>query len=673
MAKVTRESPRIPWDHAETIPVLQLKYGITRKRYPLELRESRGRFSVVYDNPFVRLDGKWREIPGFGSCLSFRLTNISDETIRITRLIFPAENALNWFTASSNRKDISFFRNGYQSWSTARSYRPQDKPLRPWLQLVSLASSNMANLPSNEPGLYSSEMYAIITSRAEETSFLVGQGRPFHQFLYIRLHLHTSPKRRHNFEIIYDFGRKMIRAGESIELDEIYFAVGDTHRILQAYFQELSLKNGIELPRRNIHGWCSWYFYYNKISPDIIRSNIRALARARDETGAKFDFVQIDDGYQRAVGDWLDLVPAFDGRMKLLSDEIRNAGFSPGLWISPFIAARKSKLLAVHPEYALRDEHGRLITAGFNFFWPGRYYTGLDITNPLFEEYIRKVIRTMVGDWGYPYLKCDFLFGGCLRGGTHNNLELSRAEVLRRGMEIIREEAQAATKENVFIVGCGMPLTTGIDLVDAMRIGPDTGSYWINRKGSLLRTGAMVGVRNSIRNSLVRSAMHNALWLNDPDCVMLRRDGTRLSEPQRRFQINVIALTGGLLLYSDDFTLLSDRILEELPVIQAVSDACFEGRLIPYDMMDRELPEIVLNTSGYLGIFNSTGTAKSITVPIHRLMKTAEDVCRVWNQHCPSPRLLTEVWSGEKIRIDGTTLIIGPLQKYESRLFRFER
>jgi alpha-galactosidase len=512
-------------------------------------------------------------------------------------------------------------------------------------------------------------MYTVITNRGTDDAFLVGQGPPFDQFFYIRLNLYEKETRESYFELTYDFGRQMIMPGESVRLGEIHIARGRTQQLIHRYFRQIRDSGASRLPEKNVTGWCSWYYYYTKITPGIIEKNIEALKRARDEKGAHIDFVQIDDGYQQAVGDWLELTPQFEGEMRRLSDTIREAGFRPGLWIAPFVAARKSQLLKIHPEYALRDEHGRRIVAGFNFFWPGRYYYGLDITNPRFNEYLRRVIRTVVGEWGFPYLKCDFLFGGCLRGGTHHDLTLSRAQVLREGMWIIREEAEAATIEEVFLVGCGMPITTGIGTVDAMRVGPDTGEYWIEKKGKLLRTGAMVGVRNSIRNSVVRGAMHRSLWLNDPDCLMLRTQGTKLTPAQRRTQINAIALTGGVLLYSDDFSTLSEEQLREIHAIQDITEACFAGRLIPLDMMARELPRVVYNTAGYLGLFNMEKKANKVTVDAGYLLQQAEAVAEIWGQPTPGGTRFREVWSGELFDLAREHVEVGPLGPYESLLF----
>ncbi len=666
------DQPRIVWDQIKLAPVLQLKFGVTRKTVRLDPGKPDTRGRLLFENDYARLDGNWTDIPEFGSRLSLELTNTTDESIRITRLVFPAEGGITTYAADLRPRDVCFLRNGYQSWSTARSYRSMDKPLRPWLQLVSLASSNLANLPSNIPGFFSSEMYTVITNRDTDDAFLVGQGPPFDQFFYIRLHLYRNSERESHFDLTYDFGRKMVMPGESVKLGAIHMARGRTHQLVHRYFAEIRDRASPRIPADNVRGWSSWYYYFTKVTPQVIRNNIDALRRARDDHGARIDLVQIDDGYQRAVGDWLSLSPQFDGQMERLADDIRAAGFNPGLWIAPFAATARSELLAVHPEYALRNEHGRRIVAGFNFFWPGRYYYGLDVTNPRFDEYLRRVIRTIVG-WGYSYLKCDFLFTGCLRGGTHHNLRLSRAEVLRHGMQVIRTVAEESTRDEVFLVGCGMPLTTGIGTVDAMRIGPDTGGYWIERKGKLLRTGAMVGVRNAVRNSVVRGAMNRSLWLNDPDCLMLRTDGTRLTPAQRRTQINAIALTGGLLLYSDDFTVLRDETLREIEAIQDITSECFSGRLISLDMMSHELPTVVYNTAGYLGVFNMTRKRTYITIQVQHLLEQAAAVATIWRTQASAARRLREVWSGMPLTLTGDAVRLGPLGPYESLLFSRDR
>ena len=571
---------------------VELKFGIERHTFPLEAKGSDDD-EIHYSNDWIELKGRHEPLDD-GSHYQLRLRNLSQKSIRITRLKFPAEGGLGRFLEGFTPSHVAFLRNGYQSWSTARSYRISDKPLRPLLKLVSLTTSNMANLPSNTPGDLSSEMYSVITDLVDGRSMLVGQEPPFDQFFYIRLNV-----RRHGggsfFELIYDFGRQMIEPSESFALDGIVFLSGSRPEVEQSYFQGIRERIRYKPPLRNHRGWSSWYQYHNKIDPDILYRNIEAI-RSRK---LGFDFFLVDDGWQAAVGDWLEQSPAFKGRMREIADKVRSAGMRPGLWFAPFTAARNSELFRLHPEYLLKDEYGKLLKSGYNPTWKCFYY-GLDITHPRFAEYLREVIRIVVKEWGFEYLKCDFLFSACLRGAAHHELRLSRSMVLKSGMRLIREEAG----EDVVIMSCGMPLSAGIGLVDTMRVGPDTGDFWIKLSGKLLRTGAMVGTRNSLRNFMVRSPMHKRLWLNDPDCVMVRDTGTRLTPAERTTQMDAIAVSGGLLTYSDDFTALSERSFRDLALINSVSKECFQGRAIAIDAMNGEMPEIFFNTAGYVAFFN---------------------------------------------------------------------
>lgn len=630
---------------------IELKSGIERLSFGLEPLpdEDEDEDVIHYRNEYVELRGRRRDVDG-GSHYAMKLTNVSKSSIRVTRLRLPAENGLGSFLAGTDPKRVSFLRNGYQSWSTARSYRLSDKPLRPRLKIISVVTSNMANLPSNTPGMLSSEMYSIVQDLDSGDSWLVGQLAPFDQFFYVILNV--DMKGRGSFvELIYDFGRQMIEPGMSIDLDGIIFLSGSRPEVEQAYFMGIREQTGYEEPARNLKGWCSWYQYYDRITPEILYRNLEELRNR----GMRFDFFQIDDGYQADVGDWLEQRLAFDGRMKELADAVRSAGMKPGLWLAPFSAAARSDLARVHPEYLLKDERGRKLKAGYNPIWGGTYY-GLDVTHPRCAEYVRRVVDTMVNEWGFAYLKCDFLFSACLRGAAHHELELSRAQVLKAGMRIVRE----AAGEGTAIIGCGMPLSAGIGLVDAMRVGPDTGGFWIHYSSKLLRTGSMMGVRNSLRNFMVRSPMHRRLWLNDPDCLMIRDGGTKLSPAERRSQIDAIILSGGILMYSDDMSTLSPQALADIPHTERLSDECFSGRAIAIDLMQSELPEIYYNTAGYVGFFNFRGRGCVRRYGIEGLLR-----------YEPRIAALVDVRTGESLL--ATSELALELPRHGSRLFRIER
>jgi alpha-galactosidase len=642
----------ILWNQMDIAPLLLVKEGIRKRLIPLESVPSHNRHSFEFISNSVKLRGEWKERSEGSSVLSFTLENLSSASFRLARLVFPAENGLDKFIEQIDTPNISFLRNGYQSWSTARSYRYKEKPLRPWLKLVSLASSNMSNLPSNVPGILSSDMYSVIGDSATGESFFIGQGPGFNQFVYIHLHLYLKEMKKSYFEVTYDFGRQYLAPGGKMELDCLYLHSGKNQAVLERYFSFVKESMKIPIPDHNSRGWCTWYCYFTKISPEVVLSNLKIIK----EKDLPIDYVLIDDGYEKRVGDWLDLKPGFENKMSEITSAVKDAGYKPGIWIAPFVAEKGSELITGHPDYILKNEQGRSLKAGYNVFWKGHTYYGLDVTNPRFEEYLEEVISTFIHKWGFSYLKCDFLFGACLRGGSHKSIDYSRAEVLKYGMEIIR---RAAGKE-VFILGCGMPLSAGIGTVDGMRIGPDTGPYWIQGPGRLLRSGSMVGVRNSIRNTFVRQGSHKQFYLNDPDCVMLREKKTKLTPEERFSQINAIILSGGLLFFSDDLSQLSDNNFEEMVRIDQHSRECFNGTTIPLDLMQKEIPNIIYNTSGYLGFFNTNGQNRELSFDLNTLPGKAV-----------RPEKLEEVWSGEIISVPSNgRLTIEDLGSHSSKLFR---
>lgn len=629
---------------------IETKSGVVRENAGLEASQGPDG-SILYSNDKVTLSIRSEELAD-GTAYSLTLANRLPRSLRITRLRFPAWRGLDAILTDFDPAKVSFLRNGHQSWSTSRSYRMNEKPLRPRLRLVSMVTSNLANLPSNMPGMLSSEMYTVLADLESGQSLLVGQCPPFDQFVYIILNLHPKEERRSYFEVIYDFGRKVLAPGEEMKLDGLFFTTGPAHLVQERYFANVARQTGYKRPEKNLQGWCSWYQYYEKITPDILLGNLSRLK----STGLPFDFFQIDDGWQSATGDWLSEAPAFRGRMKGLAASIREAGLRPGLWLAPFSVSDKSRLFREHPEYILRDEWGAPIKAGYNPTWKGFYY-GLDVTHPRCREYLADVIETITKDWGFSYLKCDFLFSACLRGANHHDLGLTRAQILKSGMALIREHSPAG----IAIVGCGMPLSAGIGMVDAMRIGPDTGDFWIRIEGKLLRTGSMMGLRNSLRSTMSRSPMHGKLWVNDPDCVMARATGTRLKPAERRSQMDAIAVSGGLVVMSDDMALLTEADIRETAMLLRVSAACYAGSAVALDGLEREMPEQFYNDAGYLALFN-WGAARGARGYSMRALLERE----------PDARALVDLRSGERIPIEDGAVRLSGMERRGSRLFSIE-
>jgi alpha-galactosidase len=312
-------------------------------------------------------------------------------------------------------------------------------------------------------------------------------------------------------------------------------------------------------------GWCSWYHYFHAITEDAMLANLHALKELRAEY--PIEVVQLDDGYQAALGDWDRTNAKFPSGLKKLAAEIRDAGFIAGIWTAPFFAARDSQVMREHGEWFIKHrETGEPLRAGYNPNWTcsdDKYAYAMDPSRPEVASHLERLFRKIVEEFGYDYLKLDFLYAAAAEGVRHDPA-MTRAETLRRGLEAIRRGAG----ERAFILGCGCPLGAAVGVVDGMRIGPDVAPYW----GAATAAAGEPGTALAIDAILARSFMHRRLWLNDPDCLMLRAKETRLSNDEREALAWTIAASGGMLLISDDMRLLdadSARLFRDVARIGA--------------------------------------------------------------------------------------------------------
>ncbi len=511
--------------------------------------------------------------------------------------------------------DFSFFKNGYQSWTVTRSYRKGETPKkynRPWyfpfIDPIAHVQDNTANLPSNDSKLHSSEAFAVIKNFHSGVCSLAGQLGPFSDFVYFKVRFDSNGIME--IKIIYDYDRYQITEEGERRLSPLIFFSGTEEDVFDSYFGHIRKLNKIKIKNSLPAGWCSWYYYFNDIRLDDILSNLAVCKRKK----LKLDYFQIDDGWQSAVGDWLAMKESFSGRMKSIAEEITGAGYRAGLWIAPFIAGSSSEIFKQHPDWFIRSRSGFLTKfkqyAGFNPLWDGFFYA-LDITHPDAERYVRRVIRTAVHEWGYDVLKLDFLYAASMPGDCCD-MTITRAERLIKGLAIIREEAGP----DAFLLGCGSPLMQAIGFVDGMRIGPDIAPYWVWADDAKWGGESHVGTGNSLRNTVTRAAMHKRLWLNDPDCLMVREEGTDLDHGERKMLKDIITASGGMIVISDDLTKLSGKSLKEISASFRLSRLIFKGHVYPVCVMDKSHPDFFLNTAGMLVALNFSDNEEQINIDL---------------------------------------------------------
>ncbi|MEN4011856.1 MAG: alpha-galactosidase [Bellilinea sp.] len=456
-----------------------------------------------------------------------------------------------------------FYSNGWQSWSFTGAYSARDSMRRSNLGSFQRPMIINAGTPDlKQPGFFTSDFFGLITETRQRNALLAGFLSQREHFGSLEALLYDRPTLR-----LWASGdNSRLNRGATMCTDWAVLGAGslEDNRLLESYLACSAIENEVRLPDSVPSGWCSWYHFYTGVTAQNVIENLDVVALNRAQL--PLELIQIDDGFESQVGDWFAFKSTFPEGVAPLADKIAAAGLTPGLWLAPFIVHPKSQLEQQHPQWLLRNQRGRAVNAGF--VW-NTFTHALDLTIPDALDYACRVIQTAKEEWHFPYLKLDFLYAAALPG-VYADPTQTRAQVLRKGMQALRE----AAGEETFLLGCGAPLGSVLGLVDAMRIGADVSGDWLpsffNLRFPFKTEPSMPSARNSIHNILTRAPLHRRWWINDPDCLLVRPD-TRLTLAEVQNLATAIALTGGSLLVSDDLPALPDARLRLaqllLPVI----------------------------------------------------------------------------------------------------------
>ncbi|MEW6179026.1 MAG: glycoside hydrolase family 36 protein [Chloroflexota bacterium] len=452
-----------------------------------------------------------------------------------------------------NPQDFWFYSNGWQSWSYTAAYPATASLRQSRLGAFQKPMVINAGTPDHKQhGYFTSDFFGILTDARQQKAVLAGFLSQREQFGTLEAVLYDRPVLR----LWANGDHTLLESGKQMLTDWAVLLIGEANEenLLHPYLKAVAEEHQVSIPQESPSGWCSWYHFYTHVTAQNIRDNLKTLVELK--SSLPLNLIQIDDGFESQVGDWFSFKETFPQGVAGLAEEISRAGFTPGLWLAPFIVHPKSQLEKEHPEWLLCDRRGRPVNAGF--VW-NAFTHALDLTIPEALEYACQVIQTAAHEWKFPYLKLDFLYAAALPG-AYRNPSRTRAQVLRQGMEALRR----AAGEQTFLLGCGAPLGSVVGLVDAMRIGADVSGDWqpafYNIRFPFKNEPHMPSARNSINNILTRSPLHRQWWINDPDCLLVRPD-TRLTLAEVQSLATAISLTGGSLLLSDDLPALpAERI-----------------------------------------------------------------------------------------------------------------
>ncbi len=505
-----------------------------------------------------------------------------------------------------------FYKHGWQSWSPTLSLScAQDDPPAP-SPIIGPSSA------TPQKGCFTSDLVGLVADPTTGASLLAGFITAADQLSQVRLELPGGRQASRTLSAVSYADGLTVAPGQSLSSEKLLVDVtGPPLDALARYGDALGRQMGALGWQHVPSGWSSWYYYFGGVSEQAVLENLEFLHAHRDELPV--EYIQVDDGYQADIGDWVTTNDKFPHGLPWLAERIHHKGFKAGLWLAPFLAASTSALYREHPEWMVGDGAGRPVVAIHNW---GKECYALDCTHPGAQAWLDHVAETLVGQCRFDYLKLDFIYAGAVEGRRYDR-QATRAQAYRRGLEAIRRGASDA-----FILGCGAPLGPSVGLVNAQRIGPDVAPYWrlsselvplevtaVNRQP----VESLPACENAIRNVVNRFWTHGRLWLNDPDCLLARDSETALSLDEVHSLATAIALSGGMVVLSDAMP----KLPPERWQIASLLLPPYGSSAIPLDLFERSFPRFLrlaiersFQRWWLLGVFQWEDEPSEVTVPL---------------------------------------------------------
>ncbi|TXT60936.1 MAG: putative Alpha-galactosidase [Promethearchaeota archaeon] len=512
---------------------------------------------------------------------------------------------LNGLDKPTDLKKITWFKNGWQSWSPCKLFFGDEKDRKgPPLKIFKRVLDNQ---DYGIEGRFYSEYFTAITELDTQNSLIMGFTTLTNQFSRIILDYDSDDKI--NFLTAFGCMDGVTFKDSSIDSSEELF-LGVKPKGLGYYGlieYARAVKERIEGERITEIpvGWASWYYYFTEVTEEDMIKNLNFFENNKDTL--PIDFIQLDDGYFNYIGDYKDENEDFSKGLDWVFKKIKNAGYYGGLWTAPFFAVKKAKLLNENKKWFLTKQ-GKEKLLKTNFNW-GSFQYSLDLSKESVLEYLEIFFHESKYAFNKKYeeeednilinfFKIDFLHAGVPYDAEYSDKSLTRAQILYNGVKAIRK----GIGEESFLLGCGAPLGPCVGLVDAMRISMDTGPKWKSwdRLGEKFAFSGPV-LKRALINILYRSFTHKYFWINDPDCLMIRRTDTDLTVDEIRLQITIFGLSGGQILISDDMTKLTEKEINDAKLVLPPYNPEGYDPIVP-DAFTSALPSIYyVKTDEFIG------------------------------------------------------------------------
>ena len=426
-----------------------------------------------------------------------------------------------------------------------------------------------------------------------------------------------------SLQVVVDTEGLEVKPGESIRLEDFIFQTAkDRELLLEGLATHLVANHPPLRFAKPPTGWCSWYCFGPRVTAQQVLDNLDFIAK--QSPGLRY--IQIDDGYQPAMGDWLETGAAFGGNIQGVLKQIRQRGFEPAIWVAPFVAEEKSHVFQQHPEWFVKDAEGKPLRSDLVTFggWRRGPWYVLDGTHPEVQKHFESFFGVMRREWGCTYFKLDGNFWGAIHGGRFYDPRATRIEAYRRGMQAILR----GTRDG-FVLGCNHPIWPSLGLIHGSRSSNDIKRTWER-------------IETTARQNLSRNWQNGRLWWNDPDAVVLHGD---LPVNEFQFHATAIYATGGMLLSGDDLTKIDSAKLDMLRKLQPPT-----GVAARFEDDSFRVGSIQLGQKEIVCLLNWADRPQTLSVTLQRQGQ------------------VRELWSGASLRADQRVVVLKDIPARSGRV-----
>jgi hypothetical protein len=379
-------------------------------------------------------------------------------------------------------------------------------------------------------------------------------------------------------------------------------------------------------------GWNTWDYYAGAITMNDVRRELAALRDAGMTN--RLRHIVLDMGWEQAWGEWAPN-RRFPASFREIAAEIADAGFSPGIWMSPLQCHMYAPLGRHRQDLLIRGDDGFPALVGQHGMF--------DFT----QDDALHIIRHWCGEMreaGFRFFKLDYLYPEYLEAmGGYADRRYGKAGVVRRGLEAIRQ----AVGEDSHILNCGGPVEAALGIADSSRATIDIHTFWGH-------------VKYNAAQLACRLWQHGRLWTVDPDFAIVRcsqtsKDpylnmlykrrpltagqnhwlaGDEASLPELQAWLSLVFLSAGSVFLSDSISRLMPG---GLAVLAKLFPALPEAAR-PLDLFLNPIPRFWLGSDGrrqVLGVFNWSDQDAEAAPP----------------RSIEVPTKGADIWTGKKIEI----------------------